>query len=263
MPTDEFITLTAGLRSLGGRRVWSLMISLFGDLAHARVRSIDGPLLSTIMGAMLVKPEAARVALHRLRNDGWITSQKSGRISQHGLTSKGRAESAAASPRIYADPDLDTDGWQLVLSETGTSEQIEVMAARGFISVAARVFVGPMTAKAPQGCVVVSAMDAPDWLRAQAEPQELSESYAALRDILLELQKTLPPPESFSPIEVVVLRCLIVHNWRRLVLKHPALPAPLIDRSGSAHQCHLLVSDLLTRFARPRLSEIEQSSAAA
>ncbi len=263
MHTDDFITLTAGLRSLGGQRVWSLMISLFGDLAQSKVHSIDGPLLSAIMGAMLVKPEAARVALHRLRNDGWITSQKSGRISQHGLTSKGHKESAAASPRIYAGPQESSEGWQLVLTETDTQEQIEDLAARRFILIAARVFVGPMDAKAPEGAVVLPATNAPDWLRAQMEPQELNESYIALYDTLSELQKALYRPASLSPIEVVVLRCLIVHNWRRLVLKHPALPVPLIDRSGPAHQCHLLVSEILTHFTMPRLSEIEQFCAAA
>ena len=43
-----------------------------------------------------------------------------------------------------------------------------------------------------------------------------------------------PHPENFNAPRAVsiaatlsVLRCLIVHNWRRLVLKHPMLPAGL------------------------------------
>ena len=46
MPTDRVISQTGALRALGGRRVWSLMISLFGDLAREQDQAIDGPILS-------------------------------------------------------------------------------------------------------------------------------------------------------------------------------------------------------------------------
>ena len=108
MPTDPFSENTAALRALGGQRVWSLMISLFGDLAQGAGDRIDGPVLSAIMARQHIKPEAVRVALHRLRKDGWVTSEKSGRIRQHSLTDKGRRESAIASPRIYARPGSET-----------------------------------------------------------------------------------------------------------------------------------------------------------
>ena len=74
MPSDVFTHTIADLRALGGQRVWSLMVSLFGDLAQAEGAGIDGPVLSRIMTAMQIRPEATRVALHRLRNDGWIAS---------------------------------------------------------------------------------------------------------------------------------------------------------------------------------------------
>ena len=64
MHTEDFITLTAPLRAVGGGRVWSLMISLFGDLAQEDGTAISGPVLSAMMSLLLVKPEAARVALH-------------------------------------------------------------------------------------------------------------------------------------------------------------------------------------------------------
>lgn len=265
MPDATFPLQTAALRDLGGRRVWSLMISLFGDLAQRRDQAIEGPVLSSIMHALHVKPEATRVALHRLRKDGWITSQKSGRISRHSLTPKGRAESAAASPRIYALPE--TGGsphqWQLVLTQNADAAQLDQMAQHGFTAVLPRVFIGPPDIDPPAETLSFTGTLAPHWLCQQAEPHELSAAYSDLLAILTELRDALPTTLTLSALDVAVLRCLIVHNWRRLVLKHPAIPPPLIRTDWPGHQCHLVVHDLLTRFPRPRLRDIDDQRAAA
>jgi len=263
MPTKGFDTLIAGLHGLGGQRVWSLMISLFGDLAQAPNQQIDGPVLSAIMHGLRVKPEAARVALHRLRNDDWITSQKSGRISQHSLTKRGRAESAAANPRIYADPRVTSTRWTLALTEDTAAEQAAEMEQRGFTQLTPRVFVGSLDAAAPQDVLTIPADHAPDWLRKQVAPQMQQTGYENLLTALRGLQPDLPASEEMSAIDIAVLRCLVVHNWRRLILKHPELPASLIDTDGPAHQCHLLVADLLARYPRPELSAIKRCRSAA
>lgn len=257
MPTDPFTTQIAELRALGGQRVWSLMISLFGDLAQAKGEAIDGPILSAIMATLDVKPEAVRVALHRLRNDGWITSTKSGRISCHALTDKGRAESAAASPRIYARPDAADKAWQLVITPSH-----QTPTADGFTTLTPRILVGPASVTPPKGALCFTDADVPDWLLAQAEPQHLRDDYAALQSTLAALKDGLPSTKPIPAMQVATLRCLIVHNWRRLVLKHPPLPAALISPESPSHQCHLLVTELLDRFPRPGLDEIDQRQAA-
>lgn len=255
----DFIKATAGLRDLGGQRVWSLMISLFGDLAQDEGQAIDGPVLSAMMALLQVKPEATRVALHRLRNDGWIASQKSGRISRHSLTAQGRAESVAASPRIYADPDAGPTDWQFVLLEKPDRD----MEAIGFVQIQPRLYVGAGGLTPPKGALRLAGETVPDWLKAQAAPDHLQPAYTALLSTLETLQNDLPSDTHLSPLETAVLRGLIVHNWRRLVLKHPALPQPLIARDWPGHRCHRHIATLLARFSRPALSEIEPSRAAA
>ena len=47
-----------------------------------------------------------------------------------------------------------------------------------------------------------------------------------------------------------------MHNWRRLVLKHPALPGGLIRPEWSGYRCHLLVDRLLRRYPRPALRDL-------
>lgn len=253
MPTEDFAEQTAALRALGGKRVWSLMVSLFGDLAQKPGQSISGPVLSSIMADLGIKPEATRVALHRLRNDGWLVSEKTGRTSRHSLSPRGLSESAAASPRIYAGPDAGADGWQLVIAPETGAEAPETMAALGFCPVMPRVYVGPADAKVPAGLLALPGDHAPAWLCAQAEPNEAS-GYRALLGILLPLAESLPadlPPQARA-----VLRCLIVHNWRRLILKYPALPQPLVRENSPAHLCHRAVHSLLQRYPRPALAQL-------
>jgi phenylacetic acid degradation operon negative regulatory protein len=263
MPTDVFLDQTAALRALGGQRVWSLMVSLFGDLAQAKGQSIDGPLLSAIMQRLEIKPEATRVALHRLRKDGWITSERSGRISHLSLTAEGRAQSAAASPRIYADPNArDDEGWQLVLLATAPDQAEESLSDDHFVMVAPRVFVGPSSVKPPPDALALPGAEVPDWLRAQTEPSGLRPDYLALLETLQTLAQKIPD-QTLPALDTAVLRCLIVHNWRRLVLKHPMLPAPLTDPDWPGHQCHIAVWELLHRFPRPALADLEKQPAAA
>ncbi|KIN62748.1 PaaX domain protein [Sulfitobacter noctilucicola] len=259
MHTDNFFTLTEDLRGLGGRRVWSLMISLFGDLVQDEGQTISGPTLSAIMAALHVKPEAARVALHRLRNDGWIDSDKLGRISRHSLTAKGRAESAAASPRIYATPQLSDGAWQVIV----TQGPDDTMDGLGFVQIIPRVYVGGVDLVAPTDALTLPASTVPDWLRQQLAPRTQHAGYRSLRDTLCRIGDTLPDVAQLTPVQISVLRCLIVHNWRRLVLKHPQLPSPLVDPDGPAHQCHIVVAGLLERYPRPDVSTIEQYCAAA
>ncbi|WP_370399576.1 PaaX family transcriptional regulator C-terminal domain-containing protein [Sulfitobacter sp. JB4-11] len=258
MPSDlDFIKATAGLRDLGGQRVWSLMISLFGDLAQDEGQAIDGPVLSAMMALLQVKPEATRVALHRLRNDGWVASKKAGRISRHSLTAQGRAECAAASPRIYADPGSAPTDWQFVLLEHSDSTTNAQMIDLGYIQVQPRLFAGPSDAVLPDGPLVLRANTAPHWLREQIAPDQLRRGYGDLLHVLETFEGMLPPEPMPSPLEVAVLRGLIVHNWRRLVLKHPPLPQPLVADDWPGRPCHHRIAALLDRFPRPALSEIE------
>lgn len=261
MPSDSTLPAVAAFSSLGGQRVWSLMVSLFGDLAQGEGDAIDGPVLSTIMGALDVRPEASRVALHRLRNDGWLQSHKVGRISQHSLTAQGRAESAAASPRIYAAPPDLLEPWQMVMTEENGRETDAALRAAGFIPALPRAYVGPV-GKAPEGCLALRGETPPDWLRRAVEPAELESEYDALLVALTTTENELARVRHMDAVDVAVLRCLIVHNWRRLALKHPALPGGVIRPKWSGYQCHLLVDQMLRRYPQPALQDLAATSAA-
>lgn len=256
MLSDPLRDLTTVLTDLGGQRVWSLLVTVFGDLVPEAGTGIDGPVLSRIMGRMDVRAEATRVALHRLRNDGWITSAKSGRTSRHSLTEHGRRETIQAGRRIYAAPEDVPTGWTALLTEEANGDQRRQLEMSGFTQLMPRLYIGPAERGVPENTLALSGNAVPDWLRHQLTPEGLCEGYIELHRILTMIDGTLPKGTDLSPLDCAVLRCLIVHNWRRLVLKHPDLPATLYTEDWREQECRALVTALLDRFPRPNLADL-------
>lgn len=256
MLTKPLSDAANALTALGSQRVWSLLVTVFGDLAQNEGDVIDGPVLSLLMADIGIKPEATRVALHRLRNDEWIVSTKQGRTSQHSLTARGRRESAAANPRIYNLPQQSPENWQLVILESAAARNRTSMERLGFAPLLPRVFLGAGNTKAPQDAIVLRPDTVPKWLATQFEPKDFLQDYAALHQALLGIRQALAGANSLTSRDTAVLRCLIVHSWRRLVLKHPDLPRDLYSESWRGHECRVLVSDLLIKLPKPNLGQI-------
>ncbi|WP_375229373.1 PaaX family transcriptional regulator C-terminal domain-containing protein [Roseobacter sp. S98] len=249
MLSEDLSPWTTALTDLGGQRVWSLLVSVFGDLAQEDGAAIEGPVLSAIMTAMDVRPEATRVALHRLRNDGWIQSEKTGRTSRHSLTRFGREETVTASRRIYARPEDVCQSWKIIV--TDGSENREAIATAGFTQIAPRIYAGAETAQASRDVLILTGDTVPDWVRKTVVSDRLFAEYKSLHSILKDIDASISETDDLPPVSRAVLRCLIVHNWRRLVLRHPALPPALCPDGWRGHDCHVLVSGLLDRIKRP------------
>lgn len=252
MLTEPLPRVIQSFGALGGQRVWSLLVTVFGDLAQEPGQMIEGRTLSVIMAGMEIRPEATRVALHRLRNDGWISSQKVGRASHHSLTDLGRSQSAVAARRIYGRAQNAAD-WQAVVLPAVDADQALTLQARGFAEIAPRVFIGP-AGWAPDGALCLVGKDIPPWVQAAVLPDAAAQDYANLYRVLQDAAAQLNDP--LAPLERAVLRTLVVHNWRRIVLKHPDMPAGLLPADWQGQACRDMVHCLLDRFPRPALADI-------
>lgn len=226
-------------------RVWSLLVTVFGDMAQDPGTRIAGTTLQDLMGLIGIKPEATRVALHRLRKDGWIDSTRRGRTSQYGLTPQGHAESAKASPRIYG-PALAPGKVWLLLANPGTS----VVAQENWLRLGGQCYIAPDCPGGTDLLCVPLDKDAPlpGWVRAALIPDWLRDQSAELFRRLCAVQTALGDRPALTSLEIAALRVLIVHEWRRIALKTPPLPETFFPAGWEGPRCRAAVTDLLKRL---------------
>lgn len=227
-------------------RVWSLIVTLFGDLAHHGRTDLAGTAVHDVMANVGIKPEAVRVALHRLRKDGWIDSEKDGRRTTYRLTSDAWAQSIAASPLIYGDPEPPARLWVSIADPT-------LRAAGSMppgIPIAPGVRLGSDPPTGSDALVLSLAQSdaAPDWLQRQICPPELQRASQTLFLRLSDLARDAPAFPDLGPSERTALRMMIVHEWRRLALRIPVVHATLFPEDWQGRACRSLAQDLLARL---------------
>ncbi|SLN22500.1 Transcriptional repressor PaaX [Falsiruegeria litorea R37] len=240
------------------QRVWSIIVSLFGDLAQGPDDRISGAALTRIIQPMHVKPEAIRVALHRLRKDGWIDSARSGRSSEHHLTEFGRVQSAAVTPRIYDRAPKVPQNWHLLMSEGGGSLE-DLLLTESYISIGRSAALG--SGNVPSNCddmVVfdVNARNVPDWLKSRLCPSDLIAACCCLADAVKEVRSTKPGEVDLTAAQIATLRTLIVHRWRRVVLRNPDLPPMFFPDDWRGPDCRDAVFALLDILPKPDLGAL-------
>jgi len=228
-------------------RVWSVLVSLFGDLVCTQDARISGANLMRVTGLMGIKPQAVRVALHRLRKDGWIVSEKTGRTSKYGLSGSAYVESLAAGQRIYAQETTRETGCYTLIGEANDASVGGMRVATG-VYVFARV-----PSPLPPGFLVIKGVpfELPDWVKAALGPAELAQGYHALRHVLTFVAEELARTGEIDAAKRAALRVLIVHHWRRILLRHEDLATQFFPAGWCGDDCRALVVKLLERLDKP------------
>jgi len=226
---DPLAPLISALHSEGRLRVWSLVITIFGDLVQHRGGEISTVRLRALLGRVGVEQGALRTALSRLGGDGWVTRERHGRTSRYRLSPQGMNRFGPATTRIYAAPRSGpVDGWAAVLSvgENGAQE-FRICPADEAPEHADCMVVGDLAQ--------VSAA-----YRDAMLSDEHRDALAALASDISALQN-----EIAEPLDAAAARMLLIHRWRRVVLRFPGIAAelmpknaPLGDPRGSVAQAY-------------------------
>lgn len=214
---DPLAPLIDSLNADGRPRVWSLVITVFGDFVQHRGGHVATQRLSQLLGRIGIETGALRTALSRLSSDGWVESTRSGRTSSYSLTRRGLEEFGPATARIYAAPGGGGDEW---IFETRESPRA-LRLAGGWLRP------GPAT-KPAEGFRLSGRLSA----EGAAEIWEALDP--AHRTALERLGTDLATLKTFEapPLDCAAARMLLIHRWRRLVLLWPDLPPGVLPSSG-------------------------------
>ena len=246
---DELVTILTGEHP---PRVWSLLVTVFGDLAQEEGSAISGAVLRAVASVIGFKPEAVRVALHRLRKEGWIESSRKGRQSDYYLTDWGREQSAEASPLIYSRDEPGAEAW-LILSEAGNNAKCGMPVGSG-----QRIAPQPSPNDDELSVLLDSDVSMPQWIRQKLCTADILALGTETADRFTRLGDQLDRPCELPALDRAVLRVLIVHAWRRVVLRTPQLPDYIMPEGWRGAECRLRAVALLDALPRPTLEELER-----
>ena len=227
-------------------RTGSIVITVFGDAIVPRGGSVWLGTLLDFFAGLDINSGVVRTAMSRLAADGWLERNKLGRNSFYRLNDKGRQTFDTATKHIYDPPPSDWTGrFELLLIGNGEDRDASRDALRnaGFGSPLPGVWVAPSGAPVPNEAagairLEVSAED-------QSGRRLLSESWPLHRtaDAYLKFMRTFEPlhasivrGDRLTETDAFTARILLIHYYRRVVLRDPLLPTSLlpVDWPGQA-----------------------------
>jgi phenylacetic acid degradation operon negative regulatory protein len=256
----------------------SLITTVFGDAILPRGGRVSLGSMIQLLKPLGVNERLVRTAVYRLVKEEWLQSEAVGRKTDYMLTPSGRSRFDEASRQIYA---ADIPGWDrrwrliLIVGELDIRLREQLRRAlfwRGFGETVAGGFVHP-TADLEK--VMESlASEGLDAMRAHVMPMMAVNSRAAhcatdidmvqkawnLSDLALSYEGFLQKYEAIldaliadgqedvSEANAFLVRTLLIHDVRRLLLRDPQLPEGLLPVTWPGSRARLLCRDLYRKL---------------
>ncbi|RMD46434.1 MAG: phenylacetic acid degradation protein, partial [Alphaproteobacteria bacterium] len=224
---DALGPVIEALHAGGPLRVWSLVITVFGDAVEPRGGRIASARLAALLGRLGVSAGAMRTALSRLAADGWVARDREGRNTFYRLGPRGSREFGPAGALIYAPPEEGpARRWRLWLPLPG-GQAPALGAHQRPVALPGGALIWPerrAPAQGPgEGLVLEGALvQVPAALRAALADPAQRAALERLRGAFAGLD-----PGALGPLEAMAARTALIHMWRRIVLRWPELPAEL------------------------------------
>ena len=272
-PTVTVAPTLARLRRGLDLRANSLLITVFGDAFAPRGQSIWLGSLIELLGLFGVSARLVRTSAFRLGADDWFVASRIGRRSYYGLSDAGGLRVQHADQRIYDFNTAQWDGrWTLVLLDPGmrASDRLKLqreLSWESFGRLSPQVFVQPhMHARVLTEIISAAGMaQRVAVLRAHALPgvgdQPLSSIMHAVFDLPKVAQAWTQFVDRFSPIlrdaaqlepaQAFMARTLLIHEYRRVVLRDPNLPKVFLPAHWPGEQARNLCEKLYGALLGP------------
>ncbi len=253
-------------------RAGSLAITLFGDTISQQGDSVWLGSLVEVMEEFGLNARQIRTAVFRLGQEGWLLSTQSGRKSYYRYSEFGWRQYEHAAERIYAAGTRDWDGtWTLVMPaglEASQREELrKQLGWQGFGLLAGGVLAHPRANRAALEETLAALgfeRDVVVWQAARADGgpgttlagrihecwrlDDLAVRFAAFIDDFSPLLDRVCSDRTLLARDAFMLRTLLIHEYRRILLKTTDLPEDLLPPGWPGHGARLIAAEIYRRI---------------
>ncbi|WP_010111208.1 phenylacetic acid degradation operon negative regulatory protein PaaX [Acinetobacter sp. P8-3-8] len=265
---DDFIAN----ESLSGT---SLIMTVFGDCIYHHGGIISLASLIQLMDVFGFNERSVRTAVFRLVQNGWLVSEKIGRTSYYRVTESSRQRFVQADAKIYNFNHVDWDQkWDLILLSSLDLENKLVLKKElewiGFATIASNVMAYPgcdhlklqnllLNLNMTDQVVIFKAEALQLWqesyptvkrmVEANWPIQELHSRYEKFIRDFREFLNLIENTDDLDAVQAFQLRILLIHQFRRILLKDPDLPSELLPSNWLSLNARNLSSNLYQMVA--------------
>jgi len=249
-------------------RTGSLIITIYGDAIAPRGGTVWLGSLIRLLETIGISQRLVRTSVFRLTREGWLQADKVGRRSYYSLTASGRRRFEQAFKRVYAPSQPDwTGAWTLVvLSQLPQDQRKQVrdeLEWMGFGAFAPTIMAHP-TAERPDVVTMLQDLDALDdvilldttsqerfaprplrlLVREAWNLEQLSRSYQLFLEQFRPLWNEMRTRDFLDPEECFLARILLIHEYRKVLLRDPLLPEELLPADWEGRAARQLCRNL-------------------
>lgn len=256
----------------------SLIITVFGDSVLPRGGRIWLGSLIGLLEPLGLNERLVRTSVFRLVKDAWLEAEPVGRRSNYALTPSGRRRFEEASKQIYSSrtPVWDRK-WRMILLVNDLDAKLKEQLRRtlfwkGFGVIGGSCFIHPsarlddaldtllsegLASVLPQLMPMMAAdfhsslaASDTDLVGRAWNLQKLGDDYAGFVGAygpILDQARALPLRDGDDET-AFLLRILLIHDYRRLLLRDPELPEVLLPADWPGHHARLVCKELYKRL---------------
>jgi phenylacetic acid degradation operon negative regulatory protein len=247
----------------------SLIVTVWGDAIAPHGGSVWLSGLIRLLAPFGINERLTRTSVYRLAREGWLAARQDGRRSLYRLTAEGSRRFEHAYRRIYAPPAGRWDGgWELILAppkaiaKRARHDLRKELGWEGFGALGPSLFVRPSgtadsvaltdtlrALRTERQIAVLAARDV-----AGAQPlgtfarqcwnlQGVATEYRRFIARFGRVIRAFDGGAGHHPQQCFVVRTLLIHEFRRVSLHDPRLPAELLPANWPGPAAYVLCRD--------------------